>query len=316
MNEMEAAGSSEKVHVVVQMDRAVGETTVQEDWQAARRYLITPDNDPSTITSSLLADLGEVNMGSPDVLADFLTWGIDTFPANQYALVVWDHGAGWNGIAFDSDDGVQNEADHLSLSELEYGLAKALERTGVDKLDVIGFDACLMGQLDVFQAIQPYADFAVGSEELTPGQGWDYERLLRHLYEDTEQNGRSLAQQMVTDFINFYTLEESDDFVTMSAIDLAFLPNVTHQVEVLATNLLAEAPFVASAVGDARSGAEAYARVYANEFESYAAIDLHHFASILAQRNADEAITDAANEVMVAVETAVIANERGSGFEA
>ncbi|MEM7115645.1 MAG: clostripain-related cysteine peptidase [Chloroflexota bacterium] len=315
INEMEAAGSSDEVNVVVQMDRAVGETAGQEDWQTTRRYLITPDDDPSTIGSNMIADLGEINMGSPEALSDFLTWGMRAFPANQYALVMWDHGAGWNGIAFDSDDGVQNGRDHISLSELEYSLAKSLDSANVDKFDVIGFDACLMGQLDVFQAIQPYADFAVGSEELTPGQGWDYRRLLGHLYANPEQNGRSLANQMVTDFMDYYRFEEPDDFVTMSAVDLLFLPNVAHKVEVLAAHLQAESSFVASAVGDARSGTEAYARVYADKFEEYAAIDLHHFASILAQRNVDEMITEAASEVMLAVETAVIANERGSGLK-
>ena len=99
---------------------------------------------------------------------------------------------------------------------------------------------------------------------------------------DSEQDGRSLANQMVTDFMDYYRFEDPDDFVTMSAVDLLFLPNVAHKVEVLAAHLQAEASFAASAVGDARSGAEAYARVYADKFEEYAAIDLHHFASILA----------------------------------
>ena len=166
LNEMEAAGNADTVNVVVQIDRALGESSGHGDWTDGRRYLIGPDEDPSLITSELVAELGEVNMGDPLALSDFIGWSIRNYPANRYALIIWDHGAGWNGIAFDSDVGVTGTADHISLLDLQTALQQALAQNGVDRLDVIGFDACLMGQLEVFQAVQPYADYAVGSEEL------------------------------------------------------------------------------------------------------------------------------------------------------
>ena len=167
INEMEQAASSDQVNIIAQIDRA-GDT--------ARRLLIRPDNDADTISSELVAELGEVNMGDPLALADFIAWGAANYPANRYALIMWDHGAGWNGIAFDSDTADFGEPDFLSLGDLTGALTQALPQTDVDKLDLIGFDACLMGQFDVFQTLAPFADFAVGSEELTPGQGWDYRR--------------------------------------------------------------------------------------------------------------------------------------------
>ncbi|HUM71805.1 MAG TPA: hypothetical protein PLK31_23505, partial [Chloroflexota bacterium] len=50
INEMEAAGSSEKVHLLVQIDRAAGESVAQGDWTDTRRYRILGDADPTTIT--------------------------------------------------------------------------------------------------------------------------------------------------------------------------------------------------------------------------------------------------------------------------
>lgn len=308
LNEMETAVLSSKVNVLVQIDRAAG---TDDDWHDARRYRVQPDEDTTIINSPLLAELGEVNMGAAQTLADFVQWGIASYPANRYALIVWDHGAGWNGIAFDNDNGVDNGGDHLSLGELAEGLSVGLQAAGVDKLDVVAFDACLMGQLDVFAAVQPLADFAVGSEELTPGQGWDYGAVLGHLAANVGQNGRSFAQQLVGDFIAAYPQEP---FVTMSAVDLAQLPTVSHAVEQLAAQLAADSRFAASAVADARSGAETYARVYAEEVERYGAVDLHHFAAILTQRNADDAVTAAASGVMTAVEQAVVASGRGNGL--
>jgi hypothetical protein len=44
-------------------------------------------------------------------------------------------------------------------------------------------------------------------------------------------------------------------------------------------------------------------------------VDLHHFASILAQRSPDERVSAAAQQVMQAIETALVASEQGPGFK-
>ena len=48
-----------------------------------------------TIDGRLVGDIGEVNMGDPNTLTDFVKWGLETFPARHTALVLWDHGGGW-----------------------------------------------------------------------------------------------------------------------------------------------------------------------------------------------------------------------------
>lgn len=315
LNEMEAAGSSESVNVIVQVDRAIGETTASGDWTDTRRYRIVGDADTETLNAEPLQTLGEQNMGDPAVLTDFIRWGLTNYPANRTALILWDHGAGWNGIAFDGDTAVPDQEDHISLPDLESALAASLENSPIHQLDIIGFDACLMGQLDVFNTVRPYAQYAVGSEELTPGLGWDYESLLRNLYAEPTQEAAQLATHMVNDFIGYYTNVEQDNFVTMSAIDLSQLSNLTYNLEQLATALAKEPAFVASAVGDARSGAESFARVYPDDVDQHAAIDLHHFASILAQRSPDEQVKQAAHNVMTAVEQATLTHGQGSGFD-
>lgn len=314
-NEMEAAGESGKVNVLVQIDRAVGETAADEDWTGVRRYRIRADKDPIAVGSELVATLGELNMGDPRVLADFIAWGIRSYPANRYTLILWDHGAGWNGIAFDEETADSGDDARITLADLDLALTQGLQEGGLDRLDLVAFDACLMGQLDVFQTLQPHARYAVGSEELTPGQGWDYEAVLRQWVADPGRDGRQLASQMASDFVTYYSQTEPEDFVTMAAVDLAQVPRVSYALEQLAAVLMDDPAFVVSAVGDARSGAEAYARVYADEFERYAAIDLHHFASILAQRTPNEWVAAAAEDVMRAIESAVIANEHGAGFK-
>ncbi len=311
MNEMEAAGDSDQVNVLVQIDRIPGETSADGNWTDTRRYKIEGDNDPNRITSPVVMQMGEVNMGDPASLTDFVSWGITNYPANRYALVLWNHGAGWFGVAFDDSS---PGGDGLIMPELNQALSQALNQTGAGLLDVIGFDACLMGQMEVYQQVQPYALYAVGSEELVPGLGWDYEAILSRLYAEAEMDGRKWSEGIVADFINFYTKIAPDEFTTMSAVDLSQYGTLTTAVTDLANSLRANPSAVASAVGDARNGAEGYALIYPEDAEFYAAIDLWHFASILAQRSRDSAVTAAAQKVMQAVESVVVATDHGAGF--
>ena len=132
------------------------------------------------------------------------------------------------------------QPDYLSLGDLTGALTQALPQAGVDKLDLIGFDACLMGQLDVFQPLAPFADFAVGSEELTPGSGWDYRAILGQLADEPAMDGSRLAQQIAANFVDYYTLVEPDDFVTMTAVNLAQMDEVETAVTQLAQTLAAD----------------------------------------------------------------------------
>lgn len=313
-NEMEAAGKSDRINVVVQIDRSLEETTVDDNWSEARRYLVTGDADSDRITSEQLDSLGEINMGDPAVLQEFLTWGIRNYPSNRYALIIWDHGAGWNGIAFDEDVGFADASDHISLPDLKKALAGALAETGLDKLDLIGFDACLMGQLELYNAIYPFGEFAVGSEELTPGNGWDYKNLLRRLYTEPSQDGASAAKTVVSSFADYYRLTETNDYVTMSAVDLSLLPELAFALEQLSTSLAEDPQFVSGAVGDARGGALAFARAYPESVDSHSSIDLRHFAEILSERSFDDEVRSNAAALIEAIEAAVIANEYGAGM--
>ena len=67
------------------------------NWETTRRYYITYDQTyPSTITSTPVEDLGELNMGDPQTLYDFIYWSMTNYPADKYFLILWDHGSGWH----------------------------------------------------------------------------------------------------------------------------------------------------------------------------------------------------------------------------
>ena len=59
--------------------------------------------------------------------------------------IISDHGASWPGVGADESYG----NDTLTLDELQEGIGDGLDGMAIDKLDMIGFDACLMATYEV-----------------------------------------------------------------------------------------------------------------------------------------------------------------------
>jgi hypothetical protein len=211
LKEMEAAGSAPGFAVVVQQDipRAGG-----------RRYLIQRGG------RVLLDSLGTVNMADPGVLEEFGTWGASRFPAERYALILWDHGSGWSGegggqdppkvLSFGSDwssGDVMGIADGELRTGLE-GIRKSLGRP----LDLLAFDGCMLQEAEVAFEVGGTAKVMVGSQELVPADGYPYDRFLSFLVSNSTADESTVAQELVNTYISFYQGSGMD--VDNSAIQL------------------------------------------------------------------------------------------------
>lgn len=112
--EMARVGSTSAVNVVVQLDRTPGKYTEDfGDWTQTLRFRVEKDMKP--VVSSALMDLGELDMGDGKVLADFVLWGMASYPADRYALVVWDHGQGWRAASATPVRGTEDEVRAFGL---------------------------------------------------------------------------------------------------------------------------------------------------------------------------------------------------------
>lgn len=120
--------------------------------------------------------LGEADSGAPDTLAWFLAQGLLTHPAERTALVVWDHGGGWRGVAFDENLSASGSTATSSLDSSDVGaaLADGLAGAGREALDLLVFDACLMASVDLLGAVAGHTAHVMASEEVIPGLGLDY----------------------------------------------------------------------------------------------------------------------------------------------
>src|SRR5262249_45293853 len=99
LEEMSKVGSGAGFDIVVQADRAAGYVSDPVlnlgDWQGTKRLHVGSGRLEE------VSDIGEANMGDPATLADFIEWGIAQYPADRYALVLWDHGGAWPGFGGD-----------------------------------------------------------------------------------------------------------------------------------------------------------------------------------------------------------------------
>ena len=198
-----------RVQVVAQMDRFRGGFSGDGNWTTAKRFYLTQDDDLDQVRSESV-DLGEVNMSDPNTLVDFVTWAVKEFPADKYALILSDHGMGWPGGWSDPAPGGTGDpsiplasrlGDELYLMELDEALAEIRAQTGLDQFELIGMDACLMGHLEVFDALAPHARYAVASQETEPALGWAYTGFLGPLHRNPDMTGEDLSRLIVDSYI-------------------------------------------------------------------------------------------------------------------
>lgn len=156
------------------------------------------------------------SMGDPEVLSDFLTWGIENFPAEKMGLILWDHGAGSiSGVCFDEI----NDYNALSLSELNGALLAANSKLW-DKLEFVGFDACLMSTLETANVLASYAKYMIASQETEPATGWDYNALINYLGKNPSCDGAALGKALCDTYLTSLT-SSSAGWATLSVVDLS-----------------------------------------------------------------------------------------------
>lgn len=158
------------------------------------------------------------NMGDSQTLADFLSYCHEIHPAEHSMLILWNHGGGaLGGVAYDEIYGL----DSLSLTELQTAFQTAFPNCSEPCFDIIGFDACLMANIDTAQAISPYADYMIASQELEPGNGWNYTGILTSIAENPGISPMELGIDVCDSFMSGCEEYGSDAEATLSMIDLS-----------------------------------------------------------------------------------------------
>jgi len=250
ITEMAKAGSTKDVHVLVQLDRL-------ED-QKTRRFRITQGGGFKT---DCIESFGDTNTGDPQVLYSFVKWAADNYPADRYALILWNHGSGWwedaksraagpaskkqrrhlfrhnlpqahRSICYDDT----SDGDALDNRELRVVLAGICILLG-RKIDLLGMDACLMNMVEVAWQLRDSVNVIVGSEIEEPFDGWPYTEIISRLTARPRQDAATLARWIVRSYLASY--QGKGETVTQSAIDVGRISDVATRLDALTGTLIA-----------------------------------------------------------------------------
>lgn len=327
LNEIEAglndAGpAAENLEVVVLFDGA------RQGDSAVYRMKADPAGLNNTIISEKIDNPvakpgSEIDSGDGKVFAAFTDWVTQTFPAEKVSISIWNHGGGavrrgaqgltfemllpsqvasLHGIQTRFSDGSRNFASddnggEMKMADLNPALSAAVRNHG-GPIDIMGFDTCLMNYVETAYQIKGLAKVLVASEELEPGDGWEYRSYIGGLAQNVGWNAAQLGKHMVDTYIKSYAtgVQRGSD-ITLSAIDVNVVANeLAPALSAFGNELAAGLPGNKAAIDAARSKTQT--------FYNRDAADLGHFLQLYASAVRSQGAT----AVMNAYGKAVIAN--------
>jgi hypothetical protein len=275
--ELAPAGSNEDVAVVALADRAV-----TAEWTQTLLFYVTQGME--AIPENAVQDWGEANMGDPQTLTDFIRWAKANYPADRYALSLWNHGWSWR-----PDHSMRDDTDNDTLDQHE--LEAVLDQVG--PIDVIMYDACQMATIENEATVRAYSRAIVHSQEYVNWDGIEYELVIPALQADPGMTAQELAV-----IINQSSAANAER--TGSAVAL----NEDWDALIAAVDAWAYA---------LEAGLPAYRQHYVGAFraakyfwQDRTARDLYDAARIIGERIDDPAIQSASQAVMDAVDAAVL----------
>jgi hypothetical protein len=321
LNELEYAGSTDDVNMIYLLDRyGVDDTKL---YYVLNDQNGDPSGDDMNIVSLDISDSArswlatEEDMGNPQTIEDFVLWTMSKYPARHYLLSIWDHGSGifllcqeagiFKGECFDEHGGVPEE--YIDLAELREVLKAAYQANGNRKIDIVGHDVCVLGQVETHYQMEPYVAYAIASENYEPPDGWEYGYSFKDLIDNPSMAPAVLADKIVTYYGQRYG---SNSKVTQAAVDLSVLrfslvPKINDFTDELCRN-----------VHNERVGIEtAWFHAERYNFSPPSAgedPELYHFAELIqANSSLPEELRNDAQSLLDTWSEAVIAEYHGDG---
>jgi hypothetical protein len=275
----------------------------------------------------------ERNMGDGQTLVDFVAAGRTRYPARHVMLAVVDHGGGWapspdvlvpgglprpriGWLAGSSGLSWDEFSDYAYLDTKEISQTLHQIRADGGPVDVLFFDACLMGMIEVAYQIKGTADFFVSSQNIgwaPVGSQGRYVRAIQDL--PPRASPLEMANLLVRSYAD--SMPDEGHPYTVAALDMSRLQSVASATDQLAAAL---APNVTN-----QQEAAMLLNVYTAtqkidydtnlqvEAQTDGFVDLYDFAQRIALRYNNSAIDVAANSVMTTLDTLIVAEAHRSG---
>ena len=220
---LSASGQPDNVNVVIETGGANRNSTyfsktLSQRWHLSNKTLVKDES------------FAIRNMGESSTLQSFIEYGLNEYPAEKTGLILWNHGGGISGVCVDEIENHtdnHDQKDRLTAAEVASAVSGALSNCQMSgqKLEWIGYDACLMGVADIASVNADCFNYMVGSEELEGGPGWNYDEWLKTLFSQPSETTTILDTICKTFVSDSGTSSDNDS--TLAAYDLSKMPAFT-----------------------------------------------------------------------------------------
>ena len=145
---------------------------VAQDWRGMRVFEVRHQGDNAgTVETSYKPSTASPSPSDPGDLEDFLAWGMEHYPAKNFAVVLSGHGSR-QGILSDSS------SSKMSFENVAGAIKGASQRSG-HQVDVVLFDSCATAGPEADAAMRGATSYLVASQDRIKGRGWS-SGALRH----------------------------------------------------------------------------------------------------------------------------------------
>lgn len=234
INEMIEVGTKDEINLILLVDKkGPADSQLYEIKDEKMGYPLSSINETWG---------NELDMTDPAVLNDFVSWGMQNYPADHYMLDMWGHGRSWEGMPLE-------DGKRLTLPDIEEGLNDI-------HLDLLGFDACTMSHMEAFYQLKDRSDVIVASEMEEALGGWPYGRILKDLNEEPEVSPENFSESIVSEFVSWGEEHYSEVSSSLTAIDTSTLPSESFEsyIDTLGNQM----PYYRDEIERARDETETY----------------------------------------------------------
>ena len=300
INEMECAGSVDgDLNIIVLWDK----TDTADD------VILHIDYDKYGMIGPIISDVvddnhevippGGLDMGSQATLERFLRWSMREYPAQNYGIVFWDHGNGPFGATQDGGF-IRSCCNGLSIWEIRDGCQTVLnENPETGRIGFIGFDACLMGYIEIAYCLRNVTKCVIGSEMVELAPGWRYSNPLIYL----KNNAATCTWDEISrEFVETYLLLPDNGSTMAAASTDKTVNNVIPALNSFATEMKNSFSTYKTQIMNARSACGNWG-AFCDEADIR---DLGYFADLLASSSVSQSLKDKANELANQIESAML----------
>lgn len=233
----------DNIDIVILHDRGPGYSTLDGDWTGTYLYKVTLDG-LEVITEAegwRTAEDQEENMGSISTLDNFISWGKSQYKRKKNALVIWNHGGGLSGqtllesraVSWDTENTGEDIDDALYINEIQTTLKKYYNSQS--KLEILGFDACYMGMVEIAYEFRDEVEYMVASAGLETG-GWRYNDFIPEMVQ--QSTPATVSEKVVESYKTFS--EENSLENTLAVLELSHVEDLKTEIDTLLTALTDE----------------------------------------------------------------------------